>query len=285
MPLIRNPVLWGWDYFTNTVTAVGSVGGETPAVQSGRPVVRRIGTADLRAALAAGAHDFGASRTDVIAVCVIYPLIGLAFARLAFGYGVVQLLFPLAAGFALVGPFAAIGLYEMSRRRERGEDVTWIDALEIRHSPQFGAILKLGLLLAGIFLLWLVAAQAIYDLTLGPKLPVSFAAFADAVFTTRAGWALIVVGVGVGFLFAVLVLSISVVAFPMLLDREDITAETAITTSIRAVRTNKRVMALWGLIVAAGLVIGSIPLLVGLIVVMPVIGHATWHLYRRVVPR
>jgi uncharacterized membrane protein len=285
MAIIRNPVLWGWDYFTNAVTAVGSAAGEAPVVQSGRPAVRRIGTADLRAALAAGFRDFGASRTDVVAVCVIYPLIGLAFARLAFGYNVLHLLFPLAAGFALVGPFAAIGLYEMSRRREQGEDVTWADALKVRHSPQFGAILKLGLLLTGIFLLWLVAAQAIYDLTLGPKLPVSIGAFADAVFTTPAGWALIVVGVGVGFLFAVLVLSISVVAFPMLLDREDITAETAIATSIRAVRTNKRTMAVWGLIVATGLVIGSIPLLVGLVVVMPVIGHATWHLYRRVVPR
>jgi uncharacterized membrane protein len=285
MAMIRNPVLWGWDQLTSAVGAVGSAAGEAPATHPGRPVVRRISAADLGAALAAGFRDFGASRTDVVAVCVIYPVVGLVLARLAFGYDILQLLFPLAAGFALVGPFAAIGLYEMSRRREQGYEVAWGDAFAVRHSPQFGAILRLGLLLAGIFLLWLVVAQAIYVLTLGPKEPASIGAFADAVFTTPAGWALIVVGIGVGFLFALLVLSISVVSFPMLIDREDVTAETAIATSIRAVRANKRTMALWGLIVAVGLVIGSIPFLLGLAIVMPVLGHATWHLYRRVVAR
>ncbi len=285
MAFIRNPVLWGWDYLTGTVSALGSATAEAPGAQLARPAVRRIDVGDLRAALAAGFRDFGASRTDVVMVCVIYPVVGLVLARLAFGYDVLQLLFPLAAGFALVGPFAAIGLYEMSRRREQGYEIGWGDAFAVRHSPQFGAILRLGLLLAGIFLLWLVVAQAIYDLTLGPKEPVSIGAFAHAVFTTPAGWALIVVGVGVGFLFALLVLSISVVSFPMLLDREDVTAETAMATSIRVVRTNKRTMAIWGLIVAGGLVIGSIPFLLGLAIVMPVLGHATWHLYRRVVPR
>jgi uncharacterized membrane protein len=282
MPLIRNPVLWGWDYLTGAVTAVGSARTEGPG-QLARPAIRRIDVDDLRAALAAGFQDFAASRTDVVAVCVIYPLIGLVLARLAFGYDIMQLLFPLAAGFALLGPFAAIGLYEMSRRREQGYEVSWADALAVRHLPQFGAILRLGLLLAGIFLLWLVIAQAIYILTLGPKEPESFGAFLQSVFTTGAGWAMIVIGIGVGFLFALLVLSISVVSFPMMVDRADVTPELAIATSIRAVRANKRTVAIWGLIVAAGLVVGSIPFLLGLAIVMPVLGHATWHLYRRVV--
>ena len=103
-------------------------------------------------------------------------------------------------------------------------------------------------------------------------------------FTTGAGWALIVVGIGVGFLFAVLVLTISVVSFPMLLDR-DVGLFTAVATSVLAVVTNPVPMAVWGLIVAGGLVLGSLPALLGLIVVMPVLGHATWHLYRKVVPR
>ena len=101
---------------------------------------------------------------------------------------------------------------------------------------------------------------------------------------TGAGWTMIIVGIGVGFLFALLVLAVSVVSFPLLLDR-NVGIGTAVTTSIRVVATNPAVMALWGLIVAAGLVVGSLPLFVGLVVILPVLGHATWHLYRKVVPR
>ena len=151
-------------------------------------------------------------------------------------------------------------------------------------APAFGAIFLLGLLLLAIFLLWLAVAQGIYVVTLGPEPPASIGSFVRDVFTTGAGWAMIIVGVGVGFLFAVLVLMISVVSFPLLLDR-DVGLYTAVATSVRAVLANPVPMAAWGLIVAGGLVIGSIPVLLGLIIVMPVLGHATWHLYRKVVPR
>jgi len=141
----------------------------------------------------------------------------------------------------------------------------------------------LGLLLVAIFLFWLVAAEAIYEVTLGPEPPASIGSFARDVFTTGAGWTMIVVGVGVGFLFALLVLVISVVSFPLLLDR-DVAIGVAVSTSVRAAIVNPVPIAVWGLIVAGGLVVGSIPLLLGLIIVMPVLGHATWHLYRKVVP-
>jgi len=280
---IRNPVEWTADQLWLASLTVGSLG---HSVRGSRdiapPAVRRIRTSDLRAALIRGLADFEAYRSDVIFICLIYPLVGILLAWLSFGYHFLPLLFPLASGFALLGPVAAVGLYEMSRRLEQGHRISWIDAFGVIRSPGFGAILVLGLVLLAIFLLWMLAAAGIYQLTLGPEPPVSITAFVRDVFTTSAGWTMIVVGMGVGFLFALLVLAISVVSFPLLLDR-DVGLYGAVATSIRAVAANPRAMALWGLIVALGLVIGMIPAFLGLIIVMPVLGHATWHLYRKVV--
>jgi uncharacterized membrane protein len=287
---IQSPPEWGWDRFKATVTGIGSARPEeywpehaAAAVRrSAVPEVRRIGLADLRIALRKGIDDFAANRSDIVFLVLIYPVIGLVLGRLMFGYQMLPLLFPLASGFALVGPVAAIGLNEMSRRRELGANVTWVDAFGFLRSPSIGAIAQLGGLLLAIFLIWMVAANVIYVMTFGPEPPVLIGSFIRDVLTTRAGWTLIVVGVGVGFLFAVLVLSISVVSFPLLLDRPA-TFDTALRTSVRAVMMNPGPMAVWGLIVALGLLIGSIPVFLGLIVVFPVLGHATWHLYRRVV--
>ena len=285
---IRNPAEWAVDQLTSAEHALERAGHSlrSPAETRDAPLlaVRKIELADLMDVLASGLRDFGAYRTDVIFLCIIYPLAGLVLARLAFGYDMLPLLFPLASGFALIGPVAPVGLYEMSRRREQGIDITWADAFGVVRAPAFGAIVVLGLVLLAIFLLWLAAAYAIYLVTLGPEPPASLGSFVRDVFTTGAGWALLVVGVGVGFLFAVLVLTISVVSFPLLLDR-DVGLYTGVATSVRAVLVNPVPMAAWGLIVAGGLVIGSIPVLLGLIIVMPVLGHATWHLYRKVVPR
>lgn len=286
MAAIRNPIEWSWDQLRLAAGAAGTAGrslrrvGQT--LHSPAPAVRRIAPAELRDVLAKGVADFGAYRTDVIFLCVIYPVVGLVLGRLAFGYGMLPLLFPLASGFALIGPLAAVGLYEMSRQREQGVAVTWANAFAVVHRPSFGAIVLLGLVLLAIFLAWMAAAEMVYLATLGPEPPVSIAAFARDLFTTGAGWTLIVVGIGVGFFFALLVLAISVVSFPLLVDREA-GLDTAVWTSLRAVAANPVPMALWGLIVAGGLVLGSLPFFVGLIVVMPVLGHATWHLYRKVV--
>jgi uncharacterized membrane protein len=284
---IRNPVEWSADQFRQGTHAVGSAGraavyGTEGEVGSLTPSIRRIAPADLMDALAKGRDDFMAYRTDVIFVCLIYPIVGIVLARAAAGRDMLQLLFPMASGFALIGPFAAIGLYEMSRRRERGETITWKDAFGVLNSPAFGSILALGVILFAVFVAWLFAAQAVYENTLGPEAPASVGSFLREVFTTGEGWRMIILGFGIGFLFAVVAFSISVVSFPMLLDRKG-GVGTAISTSLRAVAANPVTMALWGLIVALSLAIGSIPVFVGLIIVMPILGHATWHLYRKVV--
>jgi len=244
--------------------------------------IRKIGLADLKDALARGLDDFLAMPSHAVFLCLIYPVVGIVIARLVLGYNVLPLMFPLAAGFALLGPFAALGLYEMSRRREAGLDVSWSHALDVFRSPSIGAIAVLGLLLVAIFLVWIAVAQSIYVAYFGYKPAAAVSGFISQVLTTPAGWGLIVVGNGVGFLFAVLVLAISAVSFPLLLDR-DVGAATAVLTSVRVVLANPFTMAVWGLIVAVLLAIGSIPALFGLAIVLPVLGHATWHLYRRVV--
>jgi uncharacterized membrane protein len=244
--------------------------------------IRRIGMADLKDALARGLADFQAMPTHAMFLCLIYPLVGLLAARLAFGYSVLPLLYPLASGFALVGPLAALGLYELSRRREAGLDTSATHAFDVLRSSSIGAIVALGLLLLCIFAVWMAAANAIYVANFGYATPASITGFIREVLTTPAGWSLILTGNAVGFLLAVLVLTISVVSFPLLLDR-DVGAAVALLTSIRAVTANPLTMAAWGAIVAALLLIGSLPAFLGLTVVVPVLGHATWHLYRKVV--
>ena len=246
------------------------------------PAIRKIGFSDLADALAKGWDDFSAMPSHAIFLCLIYPLVGIFLIGLAFGYSVLPLLFPLTAGFALIGPVAAVGLYELSRRREAGLDSNWTHAFDVLRSSSLPAIIALGLLLMGIFLAWLGSAQALYQSLFGYLPPQSYAQFIQDIFTTRAGWQLIIWGNLIGFGFAVWALVISVVSFPLLVDR-DVGAAAAITTSVRAVAANPVTMAAWGLIVAALLLIGSLPAFMGLAVVMPVLGHATWHLYRKVV--
>jgi uncharacterized membrane protein len=252
-------------------------------VSPAQPSVRRITQADLRDALAKGLDDFMAMPTFSVFLVLIYPIVGLILLRLTFGYDMLPLVFPLMAGFALLGPLATVGLYELSRRREQGLDVSW-DALNDFHAPCIRAIMTLGLALVMLFLAWLGAAGLIYQLTFGDWVPPSFSEFAQRIFTTEAGWTLIIVGWGVGFFFAVVAFAISVVSFPLLLDR-DVGVVTAVVTSVKAVIANPVPMAMWGCIVAGSLAVGSLPFFFGLAVALPVLGHATWHLYRKVVER
>lgn len=279
---IGNPLTWAVrgvagtaGHITHTVEKIGGEDDVTPKAET-------LTTEDIREALRLGYADFEAARADVMFICLVYPVIGVMLAAVGFNANLLPVVFPVAAGFALLGPLAAVGLYEVSRRREAGETVSWLAALGVIRSPNFGAIVVLGLYLAAVFLVWVVVAHMIWLLTLGPDQPETVSAFLGQVFATGAGWAMIAIGMGVGFCFALVVLATSVVSFPLLLDR-NVGVPIAVRTSLDVFRANPRVISTWGGVVAALLFLGSIPAFVGLVIVLPVLGHATWHLYRRAV--
>jgi uncharacterized membrane protein len=279
---IGNPLSW----MVQAAAGASQHAGANAAAMRGEagalPEVREITMGDIRAALKAGAEDFAALRSDVIFYCLLYPFIGLTLAWFTFNSNLLHLAFPLVSGFALLGPIAAVGIYELSRRREKGLDAGWGHAFSFLTSPSFGAIFVLGVYLLAVFVAWLVAAHWIWRLTLGPVPPASLGGFATDVLTTPAGWAMVILGVGVGFVFAAMVLAMSLVSFPLLIDR-NVGVPVAVATSIAVARRNPRTVAAWGLLVAVMLALGAIPALLGLAIVLPLLGHATWHLYRRAV--
>lgn len=245
-------------------------------------IVRQISIADVLDALRHGYRDFLEKPSHYIFVVLIYPIIGVGMFTWASGGNALQLIFPLITGFALIGPIAALGLYEISRRREQNLDTSWKHALDVRKSPAIPAIIAVGALLVGLFVVWLFIAQALFSWLYGAEIPPTILGFVYDVISTQRGWTLIILGNGIGFVFALVVLCTTVIAFPLLLDR-DVGANSAVTTSIRAFRTNPVPLLAWGMIVAGSLFLGALPGLAGLVIVLPVLGHATWHIYRKVV--
>jgi uncharacterized membrane protein len=247
--------------------------------------VEKIGYDAIGASLRAGWADFLARPTAGIFLIVIYPFIGLLLYRYAFHEALLPLLFPIASGFALVGPIAAVGLYEISRRRERHAEVDdGVGAFGSLSGEQIVPALLVGVLLLVIYAAWIGVAQAIYGATMGDYVPAGIGDLLSTVFTTAEGWTLLIVGCGVGFLFALVVLAIGALSLPAIFDRKVGAAE-AVALSVRAFAANPGPMLAWGFVVAAGLVLGSLPAFLGLMIVLPLFGHATWHLYRRIVRR
>jgi uncharacterized membrane protein len=254
-----------------------------PAAAGDSFTINRLTTADLKEAVRKGIEDFKALPSHLIFLAVIYPLGAFILAQLTYNFDLLPLFFPLVAGFAILGPFVAIGLYEISRRREQGLEVHWRDVSDVWHSQSRGSILFVGFLLLVIFAAWMTAANMLYIRVMGAGSdPQSVSAFLRAVLTTSEGWTLIVVGHAVGFVFAALAYMLSAVSFPLLLDRP-VGAGTAIRASFQTVTRNPGIMILWAAVIAAGLMIGSALLFVGLVLVLPVLAHASWHLYRRAV--
>ncbi len=251
---------------------------------AGVPAVRRLQPSDVDVSLRQGWDDFTHKRGEILLLALIYPVAGLVACVAAFGGDFAMLAFPLAAGLSLMGPAVAAGFYRIACLREAGEEATWSHFLDVWRGRAAIPLLLLTLGLFVLFMAWLAVAWAIYGATLGREPYAGFGDFVQRLLTTPQGWALIVVGNAAGFVFAALALAASAVSFPMVVDR-DVDPLTAVRTSLEAAKANPQVFARWGAMVGVLLVAGSIPLFVGLAIVLPVLGYATWHLYTRAVVR
>jgi uncharacterized membrane protein len=245
-------------------------------------VTRHLRVSDIGHALSRGWDDFWEMPSHLLFLGLLYPIAGLVIGLVTAGENAFWLLYPLLSGFVLIGPFAAIGLYEMSRRRERGERPTWRDALNVLRAPNLGSILALGALLTVLFLAWLTLAHSLYMFFFGDEPAKSYAQFFGQVLGTQAGTSLIIIGNIIGLFFAVAALTLSVFSFPLMLDRQ-VGLDVALRTTLRAAWENPIVVALWGLMIAVLLALGMAAALMGLAIVMPVLAHATWHFYRRAI--
>ena len=258
--------------------------GKTPRRTKQIPI-RNISDGDLRSSLSQGLDDFKTFRGDIIFAGLIYTVLGLAAVVMTTSMPLMPFFLPVVAGVGLLGPVAAVGFYELADRREAGEtNLHWFNFLDVRKRRTVDDMGMVAGLLLAIFFLWLLAAGALYGLIFGWTTPASVSDFLSMVFTTPRGWALIVSGAVVGAIFGWIVLALSVASLPMLVDC-DVTAGEAVSASWRAAHANKGEMLRWGIVVVALLVLGSIPLFVGLAFVLPWLGYSTWHLYTRLVDR
>lgn len=244
--------------------------------------IRTIGLPDLWQALRQGYDDFGAKPSSIPLSILFYSLFAFVFTLFAFGEELRYLAFPIVGGFTFIGPLAAMVFFEISRRRERGQDLRWRSAFRFIHTCSFAPILAMSLVMMVLYVAWLFMAELIFFSTFGNSMPGSMAEFVNQLFTTRHGGALIFYGNFVGFLFAFAAMAMSVIAFPLALDKP-VSSITAISVSVKAFTSNFYVLAVWGFIVVLLLAIGAALFLIGLSVTLPILGHATWHLYRKII--
>jgi uncharacterized membrane protein len=246
--------------------------------------VRTITADDLTASLREGYQDFLEKRGDLVFVGLLYPLIGICAALAASGGSILPLLFPMLAGLSLLGPLVSTGFYQLAKRREQGLESSWWHFFDVFKSPSREGIFIAGIMLMAIFAAWLISAGMIYAFFFGTQPPPTVGQLLTQAFTTPQGWAMMLVGNAVGAFFAVIVLATSVVSLPMLIDKR-VDAATAVRTSLRAFGANRTLLLRWGIRVGILLVIGAIPVFLGLAFVLPMLGYATWHLYTRLVDR
>ncbi|MEX0344302.1 MAG: DUF2189 domain-containing protein [Rhizobiaceae bacterium] len=257
-----------------------------PAEQEPRksdlPQVRPAQFEDLRTILSLGWRDFRQAPQFGLFFGAVYAIGGLILFACVIWFNLAWLAYPLVIGFALIGPFIATGLYETSRKLENGDPLTWRDILATvweQHRRELGWMAFVTLF---IFWVWMYQVRTLVAVFFGSQGFASFDGFLDVVFTTTNGLTFLLVGHIVGAIISLVLFTLTVVSCPLLLERE-VDFVTALITSIRAVAASPVVMLSWGVFVVLAVILSALPAFLGLLVVLPVLGHATWHLYKRVV--
>jgi uncharacterized membrane protein len=246
------------------------------------PKVRVLTVADLAGAFKAGVRDFAAKPLFGLAIGSTCALFGFAIVACIVWLKIPWMIYPFAIGFPLAGPFLAVGLYEVSRRLEVGEPVTF-GAVVSRMWAQRGRELSwMSFVVLFVIWVWVYQVRLLMALFLGMKSYSTLDRFITIITTTPEGWMFLGVGHIVGAVLATIMFSITVVSIPMLMERDN-DIVTAMITSVKAVLVSPVVMIGWGLIVTLLVILGSLPLFLGLVIILPVLGHTTWHIYKKAV--
>ncbi|MHC5654768.1 DUF2189 domain-containing protein [Stappia sp.] len=234
-------------------------------------------------ALGAGMRDFRSAPFYGLFFGAVFALGGNLVLLTASAFHMSYLSYPLAAGFSLIGPFIAVGLYEVSRRIEAGTPLSWPGVLGVIWEQRSRELGWMAFVVLFIQIMWMYQVRLLLALFLGFQSFASFGEFVEVVLTTPEGLLFLIIGHVVGAVLSVVLFSLTVVSFPMLLDR-DIDFITAMITSVRAVVTSPVPMIGWALVVTVTLIVSMLPFFAGLLIALPILGHTTWHLYRALVP-
>jgi uncharacterized membrane protein len=243
--------------------------------------VQQLSIADVLACLKAGVNDFRRAPGFGLIFGGVFSIIGIVIFLQLFVWGSSYWVLPIAVGFPLLGPFLAVGLYEVSRRLENNEPLDWAEIIRVPTRKQSGQIPSMAFVALFFYLVWVYMAHLIFALSFGLKPLTNVMTSSDLLFT-QEGVIMLCAGTLVGGALATLLFAISVVSIPMMLERE-IDVVNAMITSVRAVLRNKGPMFLWGLIIASSSIVAMVPMFLGMLIVFPVLGHTTWHLYRKAV--
>jgi uncharacterized membrane protein len=246
------------------------------------PVVQAVTWGDVRAALEKGVRDFQRAPAFGLFFGSFYAIGGIIVSWLMFYLNMVYMVIPLVIGFMLIGPFVAVGLYEVSRCLEQGRPLTWKGVLTVMFKQREREFVWLCFVTLFVFWVWIYQVRLLLALFFGMKTFTTLAGFVDMLFSTANGISFVIVGSLVGTVLALVLFSITVVSFPLLLDR-DVDVVTAMITSVKSVTTSQVPMILWALTIGLSIAVAAIPAFLGFLFVLPILGHATWHLYRRIV--